>query len=67
MDIDMPIKNGYDASLEIKSLFFNDPLSAPYICACSAYKNCEDKISDYGIDQFIEKPINIENFRNLLN
>lgn len=36
MDIDMPIKNGFEATEDILSYCYNNNLPPPLICACSA-------------------------------
>ena len=56
MDIDMPIKNGFQATKEIKSLTL-DPM--PFISACSAFKGTSDKnkAKQSGMDYFLEKPL----------
>ncbi len=36
MDIDMPVKNGFEASLEIVEYYENYNLNVPIIC-CSAF------------------------------
>lgn len=43
MDIDMPIKNGYEASQEIIKYCNSNDLKPPLISACSAYVGEEDK------------------------
>tara|TARA_R110002050_G_scaffold176775_1_gene309784 strand:+ start:50482 stop:50841 length:360 start_codon:yes stop_codon:yes gene_type:complete len=55
MDIGIPIKNGYEATMEIKE--FRPQLP---IIAQTAYNTSEDRerIADAGCDDFISKPIN---------
>ena len=40
----------------------------PHICAFSAYKGKEDKLKslEYGMDNFIEKPIDNKKFQSLI-
>lgn len=37
MDIDMPVKNGFQSSLEINNFCIDNNVKMPYIVAVSAY------------------------------
>ncbi|KAL4472714.1 hypothetical protein ABPG74_018663 [Tetrahymena malaccensis] len=61
MDIDMPIMNGYQATVKILDFFSqqNSQIKKPYISACSAFVTDQDKekAKEVGMQYFIEKPI----------
>ena len=60
MDIEMPLKNGYEASFEIKKFFRSVPESIDSrIIACSAHLSEESpgKYKQSGMDEFVTKPI----------
>ncbi|KAL4461914.1 hypothetical protein ABPG74_000759 [Tetrahymena malaccensis] len=69
MDIEMPVKNGYETVKEIiqfyKSLQYNN---IPVIVACTAYVGQEDfqKSIESGMSDFINKPILKAAFQNLI-
>ncbi|EAS02541.2 response regulator receiver domain protein (macronuclear) [Tetrahymena thermophila SB210] len=69
MDIEMPIKNGYETVKEIiqfyKSLQYSN---IPVIVACTAYVGQEDfqKSIESGMSDFINKPILKAAFQNLI-
>ncbi|KAL4461533.1 hypothetical protein ABPG74_016157 [Tetrahymena malaccensis] len=62
MDIDMPMKNGYETAVEINQFYESVALSAQYlpiIIACTAYVGQEDvdAAMQSGMKDFINKPI----------
>ncbi|KAL4486771.1 hypothetical protein ABPG72_006603 [Tetrahymena utriculariae] len=61
MDIDMPIMNGYQATIKILDFFSkqNTQIKKPFISACSAFVTDQDKekAKEVGMQFFIEKPI----------
>ena len=59
MDIDMPVKDGYETTTEINLFFEELHNKAPVICACSAYKgeNDKKKAKKCGMLYFLEKPL----------
>lgn len=59
MDIDMPIKNGYQASKEINAYFQKLKINPPNIIACSAYhtKEYQDKAIENGMKHYLVKPV----------
>ena len=60
MDLEMPIKDGYESSLEIRNLYekYESNLETRII-ACSAHpiEEKHEKHKLYGMDEFITKPI----------
>ncbi|KAL4427048.1 hypothetical protein ABPG74_001003 [Tetrahymena malaccensis] len=70
MDLDMPVKNGYEAVQEIKAFYSQNKLQkeAPIIVACTAFVGEEDKrkCEIYGMDYFLPKPISPKVIENLL-
>ena len=67
MDIDMPVKNGYETTRELVELFQEKNVSAP-IVALSAFSLIEskDKALEAGMSDYVEKPINQEKFDYLI-
>lgn len=67
MDIDMPVKNGYETTKELVELFHEKNVSAP-IVALSAFSLIEsrDKAVEAGMSDYVEKPINQEKFDYLI-
>lgn len=74
----MPIKNGYEATSEIRCVLSEYMISNIYKCsdfrkfpiiiACTAYVSDEDKKKalDHGMDDFIKKPVFKEGLDTLL-
>ena len=62
MDCNMPIKNGYDAAYEIKSLVEKHNFQDSKIFALSAYSSNEDKQKclDFKMNFVLQKPLTIE-------
>lgn len=57
MDLDMPIKNGFEASEELMVAFSNFDVNIPII-ACTAFQeNMKEKCLKMGMSGFITKPI----------
>lgn len=67
MDIDMPVKNGYETTRELVELFHEKNVSAP-IVALSAFSLIEskDQALEAGMRDYVEKPINQEKFDYLI-
>ena len=61
MDIDMPVKNGYETTVALKNLFQIFDLNIPII-ALSAFSqnNAKEKAFESGMISFIEKPFSHE-------
>ncbi|KAL4486790.1 hypothetical protein ABPG72_006622 [Tetrahymena utriculariae] len=68
MDIDMPIKNGYEATQEILKYCTQNDFKPPLISACSAYVGEEDKKQALkeGMTFFISKPIEMKVLQSVL-
>lgn len=68
MDIDMPVKNGYETTIELKQIFkkFNVESS---IVALSAFsqKEAKEKALESGMIEFIEKPLTVTKLEYLIN
>jgi CheY-like chemotaxis protein len=64
MDLNMPVKDGYEATKEIKSL----KPSLPVIIQTAMYGEEEaDKSKKIGADDYISKPIDLKEFINILS
>lgn len=67
MDIDMPIKNGFECTVELKKIFNDYNINVP-IVALSAFSQSDykKKAKEVGMDSFIEKPFNREKLENVI-
>jgi len=65
MDCNMPVMDGYEASNVIKQMIFEENMDFTPILAVTAYsgKEEEEKCLKNKMDDFMEKPINKEKFR----
>ena len=68
MDIDMPIKNGYETTSELKVLFKNFNKTVP-IVALSAFSQADHKrkAEDAGMNFYLEKPFTQEKLNFLVS
>ncbi len=68
MDINMPRKNGFEASLEIQQLYRKLRKQQPWIVALSATSvNCTEKIlKDSMMNDFLLKPCKREDFEDII-
>ncbi len=64
LDIQMPIMNGIECMKEIKKIKPEVPVIAVTAFAMSSDK---DKYLDMGFDDYISKPINVDNFFRIIN
>jgi signal transduction histidine kinase/CheY-like chemotaxis protein len=55
MDLQMPIMDGYTASIEIRSIGYQRPIIA---LTASALQEVEEKVRNAGMDGFVTKPFN---------
>lgn len=66
MDLHMPVTDGYTATKQIRAL--NDRVKANgHIIAFTATVNEQELISDAGFDDFLYKPVNMNDLRDKLN
>lgn len=63
MDINMPIMNGLEASMAIRTFNTTTPIIA---LTATNYKNSLEKLTDYGINDSIVKPYRTEDFAEML-
>lgn len=68
MDIDMPIKNGFETTMELKNIFNNFGIIIP-IVALSAFsqKEYKTKAKEVGMELYIEKPFTQEKLKMLIS
>ncbi len=67
MDILMPVKNGLEATREIRRLPRADAATVKIIaCTANAFEEDKQKALDSGMDDFIAKPIDMENLMKKL-
>lgn len=61
MDVQMPKRNGYEATKVIRSLKRKDAASIViFACTANAFKEDEEKALECGMNDFITKPINMQ-------
>ena len=68
MDIDMPIKNGFECTVELKKIFNDYNMNVP-IVALSAFSqpDYKKKAKEVGMNSYIEKPFNREKLENVIS
>lgn len=67
MDVQMPVRNGYEASKLIRAMNRPDAKTvAIYACTANTFKEDQDKARDSGMDGFIAKPIDVKNLMQML-
>jgi signal transduction histidine kinase/NO-binding membrane sensor protein with MHYT domain/DNA-binding response OmpR family regulator len=67
MDCHMPLKNGYDATKEIRDLEKTSGKHVPIIAmTANAMVGDKEKCLRYGMDEYISKPINSDELREIL-
>jgi CheY-like chemotaxis protein len=68
MDINMPILDGLQASKQIRELEINNNEHIPIIAlSAEAESDCMGLLEQFGIDNYLPKPINRQDLINLLN
>jgi YesN/AraC family two-component response regulator len=67
MDIDMPVKNGFEATLEIIDYLKTYNVKVPIVC-CSAFNTLNEinRSKEVGMIDYISKPISWEDLVNVL-
>ena len=67
MDLDMPIKNGFEACEELMVIFSNFDINIPII-ACTAFQeNEKERCLNIGMNAFLTKPINLMDLEQILS
>lgn len=68
MDIQMPVKNGYEATKNIRALDRPDAKTVSILaCTANTFKEDQDKALECGMNDFISKPIDVNNLMKKLN
>ncbi|MCR4695069.1 MAG: transporter substrate-binding domain-containing protein [Pseudobutyrivibrio sp.] len=68
MDIQMPLMNGYDASLAIRAMDREDAKHIPIIAmTADAFDSAKAKAKECGMDVYVTKPLNIEKVKSILS
>lgn len=68
MDIQMPVKNGYEATKTIRMLNRPDAKTVIiYACTANTFKEDQDRALESGMDGFIAKPIDVNKLMQKLN
>lgn len=68
MDIQMPVKNGYEATKTIRMLNRPDAKTVIiYACTANTFKEDQDRALESGMDDFIAKPIDVHKLMQKLN
>ena len=64
MDLQMPMKNGFEAAMEIRNLADRNKASIPIIAlSASAMADIEDKVRGAGMDDYLAKPFKPEHLK----
>ena len=65
MDIQMPVKNGYEATEEIRA--FEDTIKTPIIALTAGVMTGEkEKCFEHGMNDYLSKPINFQELKDVL-
>ena len=64
LDLDMPLKNGYEAAMEITQ---KKGGKAPMLVAFSGMEENIDDLKGYGFHDMVEKPLDQKKLRYLIN
>ena len=68
MDIQMPVRNGYEAAKIIRGMSRPDAKTVTiYACTANTFKEDQDRAWESGMDGFIAKPIDVKNLMHMLN
>ena len=67
MDCNMPVLNGYEATVQLKELMNSNSIEECPILAISAYSKVSEDIKwkECGMDDFIEKPLTKNKFQEI--
>ncbi len=68
MDVQMPGCDGLEATTKIRELEVSNKIQRQFICALTAHANKSDvqHCLDSGMDKYMSKPLNLEEFREML-
>ena len=67
MDIQMPVMNGYDATMQIRKLKRADAKNVPIIAmTADAFNEARQKGIRAGMDEFVVKPIEPQKLKGIL-
>lgn len=67
MDVQMPVRNGYEATKIIRGLNRPDAKSIIiYACTANSFKEDQDKAFESGMNDFIAKPIDVKKLIQML-
>lgn len=68
MDVQMPVRNGYEAARIIRSMTRPDAKTVTiYACTANTFKEDQDRALESGMNGFIAKPIDVKNLMRMLN
>lgn len=68
MDVQMPVRNGYEATKIIRAMNRPDAKSVIiYACTANTFKEDQDKAVESGMNGFISKPIDVKKLMQQLN
>ena len=68
MDMQMPIMDGCTASKEIRKMDRPDAKAVPiFACTANTFKEDQDRALESGMNDFVSKPIDVENLLEKLS
>ena len=68
MDVQMPVRNGYEAAKLIRALARPDAKTVTiYACTANMFKEDQEKADESGMDGFIAKPIDVKHLMQMLD
>ena len=68
MDLQMPLMDGYDASLAIRAMDRDDAKKIPIIAmTAEAFDSAKARAKECGMDEYITKPLNLEKVKSILS
>lgn len=67
MDVQMPVRNGYEAAKAIRAMERPDAKTIIiYACTANTFKEDRERAQESGMDGFIAKPIDVKSFLQML-
>ena len=68
MDVQMPVRNGYEAARLIRAMDRPDAKTVTiYACTANTFKEDQEKAEESGMDGFIAKPIDVRHLMQMLD